>query len=277
MADKSKSLKDNFVSKVVTDPNNVPDTLLLSGYMGASSLPNHTRLYFDAQLSSYVEIPDDAILHTQDQPAESSPLGGSFVWIKKDAILTHKTGADKTKAKFLEGPIVQQFAAAAAPAAQPQGITIPGCQPSLIPAVCPTHTPACVPTTPAHCATQVMVLCPTHTPACAPSSPLICPTHTLSCAPSTPLVCATHTPVCFPTVVNQVCVTQTPLCITHSPVCVTQIPVCQVTFNPVICGGQTIINCPTHPACPTIAGCPTLGACPTIACGFPGGGGNPVA
>jgi len=51
---------------------------MLTGYLGQSSEDKYTRLYFDVQLSSYVEIPDDAILHTQDLPADSSPLGAAM-------------------------------------------------------------------------------------------------------------------------------------------------------------------------------------------------------
>ena len=57
---------------------------MLSGYLGASSEEGHTRLYFDPQLSTYVEIPDDAILHSQAAGGEDG-LGGSHVWIKQDA------------------------------------------------------------------------------------------------------------------------------------------------------------------------------------------------
>lgn len=110
MAQKPNLKTDNFISKIVSDPKQVPETLMLSGFLGASSEDKHTRLYFDAQLSSYVEIPDEGILHTQDYPADASPLGGSYVWIKKDAMLIHgKVNSERTKAKFLEGPIVNDF------------------------------------------------------------------------------------------------------------------------------------------------------------------------
>ena len=42
---------DSFISKIVKDPQQPPDALVLSGYLGASSEPGHTRLYFDLQLS----------------------------------------------------------------------------------------------------------------------------------------------------------------------------------------------------------------------------------
>jgi hypothetical protein len=105
-----KLKKEHFVSKVVTDPKQPPDTLLLMGYVGESSEEGYTRLYFDAQLSVYVEIPNTAILHIQEIPVEQSVLGESYVWIQKDAELVHgKVGPNRVKAKFLEGPIVQEF------------------------------------------------------------------------------------------------------------------------------------------------------------------------
>jgi len=55
------------------------ETLLLSGFLGPSSEKEHTRLYFDADLGQYVEIPNEAILYSQQIPKESSLLGGAYV------------------------------------------------------------------------------------------------------------------------------------------------------------------------------------------------------
>ena len=259
MPEKSKSSKDGFVSKVVADPANVPDTLLLSGWLGDSSMPGHTRLYFDPQLSSYVEIPDDAILHTQDQAPETSPLGGSFVWIKKDAVLTHKTTAAQAKAKFLEGPIAGQ-AAAAVP--QPHAVSIPrvACQVTAVAEACHTQLVAlCHPTIGPNCFTAVHILCPqTHTPACMVN------THTPHC------VQLTHTPLCFVTHQPQCFITTTPAC--HTVVC----PTLAACPSVQLCLTQA--TCPSVHICQSIPACPSVGACPSIACGFPGGGGviNPV-
>src|SRR5262245_2376386 len=60
-----KSSGSTFVGKVVKDPKKHVAALLLSGFLGPSSEKDHTRLYFDAQLSQYVEIPDQAILHSE--------------------------------------------------------------------------------------------------------------------------------------------------------------------------------------------------------------------
>src|SRR3954447_8170392 len=111
----------DFIAKIVKDPKNPPETLMLTGYLGASSDDGHTRLYFDAALGSYVEIPNDAILHTE--PAGDDGLGASYVWIKRDAVVIHgPAGSQRPKGSFLEGAIMQQHLGAAAPAAAAQGM-----------------------------------------------------------------------------------------------------------------------------------------------------------
>jgi hypothetical protein len=117
---KAKIPEDDFVSKVVKDPRQPPDTLLLSGYLGKSSEEGHTRLYFDPELKSYVEIPQEAIQHWQEVSKEVSPLGGYHVWINPNAELIHgKVGPQRTKAKFFEGPIGAAAAGMGGGGAQP--------------------------------------------------------------------------------------------------------------------------------------------------------------
>jgi len=104
--------RDAFVSEVVKDLNAPPDALLLSGFIGDSPEPGHTRLYFDPQLRGYVDIPNDAILHSRPIPETASPLGGSYLWIKSDAELIHHA-TTRFKARFLEGRIATAYGAAA--------------------------------------------------------------------------------------------------------------------------------------------------------------------
>jgi len=255
MADKSKSQSDNFIGKIVKDPRQVPDTLLLSGYLGASSEDKYTRLYFDAQLASYVEIPDDGILHTQDYPEDS--LGRSYVWIKKETVLIH--GKAGTKAKFLEGPIVNDYMNAAAVRQGPIGDTIFICPETHLDFSCGTtkHGWACtivqLPTQERYCPTQYRPYCPPITPRCPTYSdgPAVCPTKICevqgfaqqqaqpmgytfpiqNCPPTMPY------PICNPTFNSPYCQTLVgPKCITHNS------PICNYTISGAIC--------PTHtPAC----------------------------
>src|ERR1051325_6053156 len=166
-----------FVDQIVKDPNNPPNALLLQGYLGASSEDKHVRLYLDPQLSDYVEIPEDAVLHTVNIPPEQSPLGGSYVWINADAELTHgKVGADRPKAKFLEGRIQQQFQGGTGAQAGGQPlVSAPPCS--------GVHTACCITQPVGHCSGVFTQCCPptaqhpgsaTHTACCPPTAQQPC-------------------------------------------------------------------------------------------------------
>lgn len=222
---KENSNQENFVSKIIADPKNPSKSLLLTGYLGPSSEEGCTRLYFDAQLSRYVEIPDSAILHSQKVPDDKSALGlgESYVWINPDAeLIQGPVGPNRARAKFLEGPIAQemlqgaQFGGAAAQVGggqQPTPVQTPFCpvptpsavgrcpsQPQLCPGVptlpfCPTETSipsrfvACnVPTVPPYCPRVSLPFCPTETG--CPSRLIECPSLQF-CPPSLP-VCPTE-------------------------------------------------------------------------------------
>jgi len=120
--EQTKVRLDQFTSRVVPDPKNPGDALLITGFLGASSEPEHTRIYFDASLTRYVDAATSDILHTEPLPKEQSPLGGSYIWLKRDAeVLFGKAGTDRAKAKFFEGPVMaaygNQFGGTAGPAA----------------------------------------------------------------------------------------------------------------------------------------------------------------
>lgn len=104
---------DNFVDHLIGDPSQIPEMVLLNGYMGKSSLDGYSRLYLNAVCSEYYEIPGDAVLHSMKLPAASSPLGASCVWVKGDAELIRKgkTSAD-VKTRFFCGDIQKNQAAA---------------------------------------------------------------------------------------------------------------------------------------------------------------------
>jgi hypothetical protein len=310
---KGKPQEDDFISKIVKDPAQPPDVLLLTGYLGASSEPGYTRLYFDPQFSNYVEIPDAAILHTQKIPPEQSPLGESYVWIDKNAEIIHgKVGPNRPKAKFLEGPIFQDFmrgaqfggAAAPQPAPRPTLIGSPTCAPELcvrpsIAQPCQTSFPiACPPqltqlNSPT-CAPELCLLpsivqpCPPpqptqlNSPTCAPAMCLL-PSVAQPCPP--PQLTQLNSPTCAP----ELCVRPSIVnfCPTPSAVqlCQSQPAICQPSVvgpclsHPVICLTPSAVQqCPpiTLPFCPTEA-CPPQWTPGSIACGWgqqPGGPGQ---
>jgi hypothetical protein len=290
---------EDFVSQVVKDAKQPPETLLLIGYLGASSEDGYTRLYFDPQLSTYVEIPDAAILHTQKIPAEQSNLGESYVWIEKNAEIIHgKVGPNRTKAKFLEGPIFQdfmrgaQFGGGAAPPQPIPRVTLgsPTCAPAMCvpPSValpCLSHIPIMCPQTVPPACQQVTFPTGCPAPQCPPITLPFCPTET--CPPSRLFPCP---PISLPFCPTEAC--QPPFAQGGEAAMAQPVqPFAGVAPQQAL--PQTVLNCPTHPpffcpqtvppACPQVTfsfGCQTIAGCPppwtpgSIACGWgqqPGG------
>ena len=99
----------DFVAKVVSDPKNPPQTRLLSGWLGDAGEEGYQRLYTTAELSAYVDIPSDAVLHTEAR-ADVQPAGAVLVWVKADADLRWGGSAASRAASFLQGQVQQDFA-----------------------------------------------------------------------------------------------------------------------------------------------------------------------
>jgi hypothetical protein len=167
---------DDFVSRIVSDPNNPPDALLLTGYLGKSSDQGYIRLYLDEELSDYVELPESGVLYAQEMSKEDSPLGGSYVWIQRNAqVIQGPVGPNRMTASFLSGRIQRQQLVAAQPPAAPPGpalpITVggPACRTDIGP--CPTDVgPRCTQFGP-RCRTDFLP-CPTEGgPQCPPTAP----------------------------------------------------------------------------------------------------------
>lgn len=180
-----------FIRDIVKDPANVPDVMRLYGYVGASSEENHERLYLTPDLSAYVEIPTDAILHRMAVPREQDPQGGVVLWVRQDAALKQKTSpAASGLAHYFAGAL-QAAAAAGLGAAQAQALPIG----SLPQAFCPP-SPACsLPQ--ALCGHTPVLPCPPPSPpvVCQHSPPVVC-RHSppIVCQHSPPDICGLRTP-----------------------------------------------------------------------------------
>jgi hypothetical protein len=106
MAERLMKSLGSFVDDLVSDPKNPPELTLLQGWLGASSEDKHRRLYLDAELSNSLEIPEDAILRTQEVPADHNPLGGVWVWARADAAIKQGPKLERAYARFLCGQIL---------------------------------------------------------------------------------------------------------------------------------------------------------------------------
>jgi hypothetical protein len=116
MSSESVPSKSDFVGKIVTDLKSPPNAVLLSGYLGDSSEDCHTRLYFDLELSSHVDIPNEAILHRE--PYELYGHGHVIifmVWVKRDALIKPGRGVTQAaQARYFQGEIMKAYGATAA-------------------------------------------------------------------------------------------------------------------------------------------------------------------
>jgi hypothetical protein len=92
-----------FVAALIPDPSaGPPDSTVLHGYVGKSTRAKHWRLYLDASLASYVELPEDDILH-HSQVAND---GGTLVWVPKSLELkVTRVSSTTMQAEFLSGAI----------------------------------------------------------------------------------------------------------------------------------------------------------------------------
>lgn len=80
--------QDYFVDVLGKDPANIPDMILLNGFLGASTQAEHVRLYLNAVLNEYLEIPLSAILHQEKIPAgPGQALAAHYVWLRADTAL----------------------------------------------------------------------------------------------------------------------------------------------------------------------------------------------
>jgi hypothetical protein len=108
--ERSKVRLDAFTSKVVPDPKNPGEALLVTGFLGASPEPEHTRIYWDASLSTSVDVNASDIIHIEPLPKEQSPLGGSFIWLKRAAqVFFGRSGGQSMQGKFFEGPLMAAY------------------------------------------------------------------------------------------------------------------------------------------------------------------------
>jgi hypothetical protein len=114
MADDDTPRNADFVARVVKDAKSPPETRMLTGWLGDAAEEGDRRLYTSAELSCYIDIPTDAILHTEPI-RDAQPAGCVFVWVKRDAALKQGGSAASRAARFLQGQVQQDFASGGSP------------------------------------------------------------------------------------------------------------------------------------------------------------------
>lgn len=247
-----KSSVHPLVAALNPDPSKPPRrTYKLFGLPGQSPNSDDTRLWLDSELTSYVDVPSDAIAHSETLDDDA----GTILWVDADAPVTFGSVAQTRPSDFLAGSLAAQHLPTAASSGAATSAPIPAIF-SILP--CGASHPVC-PTVPAICQHTVIGCPPPHTAAACPSVQFVCPPHTvvgcpsLGCppphtavaCPSVQIVCPTHAAPC-PSVPAALCPSQ------HVP--------CATVHAPPFCAVPTHANCPSvttpcptqHPLCPSV-------------------------
>jgi hypothetical protein len=108
-----KLRQDELIKDLIPDPTALPDVRVLTGFVGRSPREGYWRLYFTLELNSYVEFPAGAVLCSKSLRTALNPLGGTTVWIDRDAKLQLVRVAqiradDELEAEFNVPPVVMQ-------------------------------------------------------------------------------------------------------------------------------------------------------------------------
>lgn len=231
---------DRVVEALVPDPAaGPPDATILRGFLGRSPEDGVWRLFVTAALDEYVDIPEDAILHSEKLPDD----GGTVLWVRKTLELTYsRVQSQRVQAEFLGGPVT-----AAARAAAPQAAPQPA--PSLGIA-CPSVVVVCTSTT---------LGCQSNFGPCVTFPAWRCPSLIKPCG-SWNILCQSITG---------------PRCTSHLQIqCGSWVDACPSVWGP--CISNTPTTCPSGFVCPSTAVCPSELGCPSEICNPGGGGFGPI-
>ncbi len=88
---------------LASDPSKPPERATkLFGFPGPAADDKSTRLWLDPDLVSHVEVPNDAIIHSQTLDNDQ----GTILWVDPSATVTHSTTQSQdVQAEFLGGSI----------------------------------------------------------------------------------------------------------------------------------------------------------------------------
>jgi hypothetical protein len=102
----SKLKPDALTERLVPDASQIPDVRVLGGFLGKSTREGYWRLYLTPTLNEYVEFAEDDVVHSHTLESDESQLGGTVIWVRREANLQHTRSASReAQADFLQGVI----------------------------------------------------------------------------------------------------------------------------------------------------------------------------
>jgi hypothetical protein len=91
----------DFVTQVVSDPNQPANVLLLRGIPGPAVDPGRQRIYLSPDLSAYVEVSNAAIRYRK--PVPDDPFGCELFWLDKPLVVPTAGPAASALAGYFAG------------------------------------------------------------------------------------------------------------------------------------------------------------------------------
>ena len=110
---------DELTQRLVENSDKSQPKTLLDGYLAESSAPGIVRLYCAPDLSSYVEIAAEDVLHREKLPASERSPEASRLWVNSHARVTrNRSSVEELQARYLTGSVTAEGMASAV-ASQP--------------------------------------------------------------------------------------------------------------------------------------------------------------
>lgn len=97
---------DPLVKRLVPNPDKLRSLVAVAGWLGKSTKQSYRRLYLTASMTVYLEFPVDEVVHAEKVGDEDSGLGGTILWLPRDAKVRLRTSEKmSTESAYLEGMI----------------------------------------------------------------------------------------------------------------------------------------------------------------------------
>ena len=84
--------REDRSSKPTPGNAELPNAIVLTGYVEPGSRAGYVRLYLDTTMRSYIDVPESEIRHREDGGGEESSVGPkTTLWIRRGALLDYTT------------------------------------------------------------------------------------------------------------------------------------------------------------------------------------------
>jgi hypothetical protein len=96
--------QDALPAALIEDPEHPRRHLAFAGFIGASHLVGHTRLYLDEELREWFDVADDDIRHVERLEGGTTPR--TVIWVDQRTTLQRRVPQDEAvQSEYLRGDV----------------------------------------------------------------------------------------------------------------------------------------------------------------------------